>query len=234
MGSQGWYDIGLNVDANGVVYADGVSYGSDILRSTNLGVTWNDITVISGVEPHTDHHAIVFDSSNRMLDGNDGGIWRYDSTVPSWTDLNGNLNTIQLEGIGLHPTSETTVVGGSQDNGTELYSNNTVWSQVDGGDGGFAQFSQTNPSYCYAVHPVDSFGSAGFFRVSSSSCASGTFVPETTGFVNANSDFYPPFVVDPTNGSHLLIGLDRVYETTNAGALWTRSALPDRMGSITS
>jgi hypothetical protein len=230
MGSQGWYDIGLNVDANGVVYADGVSYGSDILRSTNLGVTWNDITVISGVEPHTDHHAIVFDSSNRMLDGNDGGIWRYDSTVPSWTDLNGNLNTIQLEGIGLHPTSETTVVGGSQDNGTELYSNNTVWSQVDGGDGGFAQFSQTNPSYCYAVHTVDSFGSAGFFRVSSSSCASGTFVPETTGFVNANSDFYPPFVVDPTNGSHLLIGLDRVYETTNAGALWTPISTPGSNG----
>jgi len=126
-----------------------VSYGSNILRSTNEGSTWTDITVISNVSPHTDHHAIVFDSSNRMLIGNDGGIWRYDSTVPSWTDLNGNLDTIQFQGIGLHPTSSTTVVGGSQDNGTELYTANPDWALTDGGDGGFAQFSQTNGSDCY-------------------------------------------------------------------------------------
>jgi len=228
MGSQGWYDIGFNVDSAGVVYAAGVSYGSNILRSTNFGVTWNDITVISGVEPHTDHHAIVFDSSNRMLLGNDGGIWRYDSTVPSWTDLNGNLNTIQFEGIGLHPTSATTVVGGSQDNGTELYSNNTVWTQTDGGDGGIAQFSQTSPSRCYDIHPVESFGPTEFFRRSDDGCQ--TWTPETSGFVNTFSDFYPPFVVDPTNGNHLLVGLDRVYETTNGATAWTAISTPGSNG----
>ena len=228
MGSQGWYDIGLNVDSNGVVYAAGVSYGSNILRSTNLGVTWSDITDINGVEPHTDHHAIVFDSTNRMLLGNDGGIWRYDSTIPSWTDLNGNLNTIQFQGIGLHPTSATSVVGGSQDNGTELYSNNTVWTQTDGGDGGFAQFSQTSPSRCYAVHPTGSFGPADFFRRSDDGCQ--TWTSETSGFVNTNSDFYPPFVVDPTNGDHLLIGLDRVYETTDGATSWTAVSTPESNG----
>jgi len=228
MGSQGWYDIGLNVDANGVVYAAGVSYGSNILRSTNLGVTWNDITVISGVEPHTDHHAIVFDSSNRMLLGNDGGIWRYDSTIPSWTDFNGNLNTIQFYGIGLHPTSATTVVGGSQDNGTELYSNNTVWTETDGGDGAFSQFSQTNGSRCYADHPTGSFGTADFFRRSDDGCQ--TWTSETSGFVNANSDWTPPFVVDPTNGNHLLIGLDRVYESTNGATAWTAISTPGSNG----
>ncbi|HEV2324408.1 MAG TPA: hypothetical protein VGS10_10715, partial [Terracidiphilus sp.] len=228
LGSQGWYDIALNVDANGVVYAAGVSYGSNILRSTNLGVNWSDITVINGVQPHTDHHAIVFDSSNRMLIGNDGGLWRYDSTVPSWTDLNGNLNTIQFEGIGLDPSLETTVIGGSQDNGTELYSNNTVWSEVDGGDGGFAQISQTMDSRCYAVHPVGSFGAVDFFRRSDDGCQSWT--SETSGFVNANSDFYPPFVVDHTNGDHLLIGLDRVYESTNAATSWTAISAPGSNG----
>jgi hypothetical protein len=187
-----------------------------------------DITVINGVEPHTDHYAIVFDSSKRMLLGNDGGIWRYDSTVPSWTDLNGNLNTIQFEGIGLHPTSATTVVGGSQDNGTELYSNNTVWTETDGGDGGIAQFSQTSPSRCYAVHPTDSFGPTDFFRRSDDGCQ--TWTSETSGFVNANSDFYPPFVVDPTNGNHLLIGLDRVYETTNGATAWTAISTPGSNG----
>ena len=229
LGSQGWYDIGLGVDATGVVYAAGVSYGSNILRSTNLGVTWNDITVINNVSPHTDHHAIVFDSSNRMLIGNDGGIWRYDSTVPSWTDLNGNLDTIQFQGIGLHPTSATTVVGGSQDNGTELYTANPDWALTDGGDGGFAQFSQTNGSDCYSVHPVGSFGSADFFQSATDGCA-GMWTAATTGFVNTNANFYPPFIVDPTNGNHLLIGLDRVYETTTAASSWTPISTPETNG----
>ena len=229
MGSQGWYDIGLGVDANGVVYAAGVSYGSNILRSTNLGVTWSDITVINNVSPHTDHHAIVFDSSNRMLIGNDGGIWRYDSTVPSWTDLNGNLDTIQFQGIGLHPTSATTVVGGSQDNGTELYTANPDWAETDGGDGGFAQFSQTNGSDCYSVHPVGSFGATAFFQSSTDGCA-GTWTDATTGFVNTNANFYPPFIVDRTNGNHLLIGLDRVYETTNGASSWTAISTPGSNG----
>jgi hypothetical protein len=229
LGSQGWYDIGLGVDGAGVVYAAGVSYGSNILRSTNLGVTWNDITVINNVSPHTDHHAITFDSSNRMLIGNDGGIWRYDSTVPSWTDLNGNLDTIQFQGIGLHPTSSTTVVGGSQDNGTELYTANPDWALTDGGDGGFAQFSQTNGSDCYSVHPVGSFGSAAFFQTSTDGCA-GTWADATTGFVNTNANFYPPFIVDPTNGNHLLIGLDRVYETTTAASSWTPISTPETNG----
>ena len=229
LGSQGWYDIGLGVDATGVVYAAGVSYGSNILRSTNLGVSWNDITVINNVSPHTDHHAIVFDSSNRMLIGNDGGIWRYDSTVPSWTDLNGNLDTIQFQGIGLHPTSATTVVGGSQDNGTELYTANPDWALTDGGDGGFAQFSQTNGSDCYSVHPVGSFGSADFFQSATDGCA-GMWTAATTGFVNTNANFYPPFIVDPTNGNHLLIGLDRVYETTTAASSWTPISTPETNG----
>jgi photosystem II stability/assembly factor-like uncharacterized protein len=229
VGSAGWYDMVINVDSQGVLYAAGVSYGTNILRSTNLGVTWSDITVINNNSPHTDHHAIVFDSGNRMLLGNDGGIWRYDSTVPSWTDLNGNLNTIQFQAIGLHPTSTTTVVGGAQDNGTQLYTNNTVWASTDGGDSGISQFSQTNPSTCYSIHPVASFGVSNFFQVSSAGCT-GSWTAGTTGFLNANANFYPPYVVDRTNGNHLIVGLDQVYESTNAAGNWTSISTPGSNG----
>lgn len=235
LGGQGWYDIALNVDANGVVYAAGVENysagGADnIIRSTNLGVTWSDISIVGGVEPHTDCHAIAFDSSNRMLVGNDGGIYRYDSTVPSWTDLNSNLNTIQLEGIGLHPTSTGMVVGGSQDNGTEVYSNSLEWSETAGGDGGLAQISQTDPSTCYAIHPVGSFGASAFFQESNGNCAAGTWSAATSGFVNANANFYPPFMVDPTNGNHLTVGLDRDYESTDDAAAWSAISTPGSAG----
>ena len=234
-GGQGWYDIAVNVDANGVVYCAGVeNYGGggtqNIIRSVNLGVNWSDISIVGGVQPHTDSHAIAFDSTNRMLIGNDGGIWRYDSTVPNWTDLNSNLNTIQFTGVGLHPSSVGTVVGGSQDNGTELYSGSLTWTETDGGDGGYAQISPTQASRCYAIHPVGSFGPSAFFRRSDSGCAAGTWMSEASGFVNTNSNFYPPFTLDRTNGDHLLIGLDRVYESTSAAAVWTAISAPGSNG----
>jgi hypothetical protein len=231
---QGFYDIAIGVDPvnSANVYAAGVvTYSSNtlaVIESMTSGASWTDITAVGGIEPHTDNHAITFDSSSRMLLGNDGGIWRYDPTVPSWTNLNGNLNTIQFTGVGLHPSSTSTIVGGSQDNGTESSTGSLVWSMIDGGDGGFAQISQTIATRWYHVAPVGSFGPTHFFRRSDNSGAS--WMDKTSDFVNTNSIFYPPFTVDPTNGDHLFIGLDRVYESTTAADGWFPISTPGSGG----
>jgi hypothetical protein len=234
LGGQGWYDIAVNVDAAGNVYCAGVENysagGADnVITSSNLGVTWTDISIVGGFEPHTDSHAIAFDSSNHMFLGSDGGIFRYNPTGPSWTDLNSDLNTIQFTGIGLHPTSLDTVVGGSQDNGTELYSDSLVWNEVDGGDGGFAQIAPTDSTRCYAIHPVGSFGPADFFRRSDDGCSSWYSVSSGLTF-NSDGDFYPPFVVDPTNADHVLLGMDYLNETTDGGSTWTAIGIPGTNG----
>ncbi|HKF50528.1 MAG TPA: MBG domain-containing protein [Terracidiphilus sp.] len=231
---QGWYDIAVNVDANGIVYCAGVeNYGSvpeglqAIITSSDLGAHWTDISIVNSVAPHTDNHAIAFDSNNRMIDGNDGGIFRYDpASGGSWTDLNSNLNTIQFQGIGLHPTAIGTVIGGSQDNGTELYSDNPIWVQVQGGDGGLANISQTNPARCYAEY----FGVS--LTRSDDNCAAGSFNDITTGIAVAPklaaeiNDFYVPYTVDPTNGDHVLYGTDFVNDTTNGGDAWSQIGSP--------
>src|SRR5205085_1695631 len=36
----------------------------------------------------------------------------------------------------------------------------------------------------------------------------------------------PPYVIDPANDQRLLLGTDRVYETTNKGATWTAISKP--------
>lgn len=228
---QGWYDIAVNVDSTGVVYCAGVENysagGADlIIQSKDLGADWTDISIENGFEPHTDSHALAFDSSNRVLMGSGGGVFRFDPVNPGWTSLNSNLNTIQFTGIGLHPTAIGTVVGGSQDNGTELESNDAVWTEVDGGDGGFAQFSQTDSSTCYAVHPIDSLQASSFFRVSNGGCASGTWNDDATGISQSTANFYPPFVVDSTDGHHVLLGTDYVNETTNGGSTWSPIGSP--------
>jgi len=206
-----------------IVYAAGSAGTNSILRSINSGVSWTDIHIGGSPNfssPHVDHHASTFDAMGRLLIGTDGGIWRLDNpTTPAWSDLNGNLSTIQFTGIGLHPTNPNIVVGGSQDNGTEIYTGNVIWLETDGGDGGYAKFSSTNGARVYHQIPNGSAGSA-FFRRSDDT--GNTWITRTSSIsadVNVQN-FYAPFSVDPGNGDRVLYGTNRVWETTNGGDSW--------------
>src|SRR6266487_2591488 len=229
MGGQGWYDTTLLVDptSSAIVYAAGQANANSMLRSTDSGATWTDISHTGvAVQPHVDHHGVDFDANGKLLDGDDGGIYRLnDPTVVSWANLNGDLNTIQFQGIGLHPTNPNIVIGGSQDNGTELYTGALLWTETDGGDGGLARFSLTNGSRVYHQAPVQSFGNGNFFRRSTDTGV--TWITRTTGMSGDNTqNFYAPFSVDPGNGDRVLYGATHVWETTNAGELWTAIATP--------
>jgi photosystem II stability/assembly factor-like uncharacterized protein len=234
MGGQGWYDQYIAVDPStaSTVYVAGAAANS-ILRSTDSGVNWTDISggaAPTFTSPHVDHHGVAFDANGKLLDGNDGGIYRLDNpATPLWSDLNGNLETIQFTGIGLHPTNPAIAIGGSQDNGTEIYSGSLTWTETDGGDGGYAKFSSCNGNRVYHQIPVASFGT-NFFRRSDDGGV--TWTTKTSGIdtdVN-NQNFYAPFVVDPVNGDRVLYGTNRVWETTNAGDTWTNISDVDTAG----
>jgi photosystem II stability/assembly factor-like uncharacterized protein len=243
MGGQGWYDTTLIVDpsSSAIVYAAGAADGNSVLRSTNSGVNWSDISSGAGGQgPHADHHAAAFDASGNFLDGDDGGIYRYVAGTNTWTQLNGSaafLNTIQFTGIGLHPSNINIALGGSQDNGTEQYTGTLSWTLVEGGDGGLVKFSNSNTSRVYHQAPVDSFGSANFFRRSDSGGGNGTWVGKVNGITDNTGNtqnFYAPFVVYPANGDHVLFGAQHLWESTNAGDNWSALGAPfaDNIDSI--
>jgi photosystem II stability/assembly factor-like uncharacterized protein len=228
LGGQGWYDTTLIVDPSNaaIVYAGGAAGSNSLIRSTNSGVNWTDIKQSAASPfdgPHVDHHASTFDANGNYLDGDDGGVYLLDTFSPvHWTHLNGNLNTIQFQGIALHPTDATIAFGGSQDNGTSKYSGTLGWTLVEGGDGGFVKFSQTNTNRIYHQAPVLSFGPSAFFRRSDNGGI--TWASKVSGITD-NSDslqnFYSPFVVDPGSGDRVLYGARHVWETTNGGDSWT-------------
>ena len=239
MGGQGWYDqwVIVNPTNPANVYVGGsAGDSSPVLESTNSGVTWSEIGSSSsgngGNGPHADHHAAAFTADGKLLDGNDGGIWRLDNpstTSIKWTDLNSALSTIQFQSIALNPTDPTIALGGSQDNGTERYTGSLGWTLTDGGDGGEVAFSQQDPSIAYHVAPIASFGPTNYFRKSTDggktwgSYANG--LPSSgnseEGGPSQNTNFYAPFSVDPNNGSRLILGSSDLYISTDAAVTWT-------------
>src|SRR3954451_14883819 len=234
-GTQGWYDTAIIVsptDPN-VVFLDGSAGTNSMLRSTNGGASWADFHS-GGNSPHVDHHAFAFDASGRLLDGDDGGIWRLatPATSTTWVNLNSNLNTIQFVGIAQHPSNINVAFGGSQDNGTERFNDNINWTEVDGGDGGDVNISPNNNNRVYHVAPVASFGSSSWFRRSDNGGTS--WLSKVTGITSsASAAFYSPFVIDPNSfagNDRLLLGTNQVYESTNNADTWTAISTPGLNG----
>jgi hypothetical protein len=158
-GTQAFYDLVVAVDptdaTGNTFFASGQAGGNSFLRVvvTPGSPPSTAVTDISGGSnpPHADHHVMAFDSNNRLLDGDDGGIWRLDSTSPgvAWTNLNGNLGITEFVGVALDPVSAAIAYGGSQDNGSEKYTGVPAWTAIAGGDGGFVRVDQSNNMNVY-------------------------------------------------------------------------------------
>ena len=257
LGGQGWYDDALVVSPTNpnVVFAGGqVNYGAQtydqliaLVGSTDGGATFHDSSVGEKyLGPHTDLHALTFThDGSRLLDGNDGGLWRLENPnnpnpIPvqfsdidnngsniQWTDLNTNLDTIQFTGIALHPTDPKTAYGGSQDNGTEMTTGDLPWTAIRGGDGGFTRVDQSHPQTIYHEY----YG----ISLERSDDGGMTWNGATTG-INPNDPqppdgsnpaaFYVPYKLDPANQSRVIYGTDHVYESLDKADNFTAIGTP--------
>jgi hypothetical protein len=118
--------------------------------------------------------------------------------------VNDGLNTAQLYGVAVNSGQPSTVLGGLQDNGTELYTGSLGWTQTDTGDAAIVQFSPVDQTYAY--HTYASYGST-----------KPTFLYSTNGgssspWTNISSDWqaklgsdttiaFPPIAASPTTST---------------------------------
>lgn len=165
---QAFYDLIVQVDPNNpnTVYIGGI----DILKSTDGGATWTQVTQWAGkctTLPiiHADQHNIQFlpGSSTEMIAANDGGIYYSDNGGASWAtstqpNLNGaNQTTISQKNIGynitqlyacaIHPTIQNYFLVGTQDNGSQRLTGAGISSGIEasvGGDGGYSHIDQVD------------------------------------------------------------------------------------------
>ena len=217
---QCWFDNVLAVSPtnSNVVFAAGKV---PVYQSLDGGSTWTDVSTTGTVSVHSDTHALTFSADGSLLYvGDDGGTWV--GSTPStaglnWTALNSTLAITQFyKGLSISPTSVSTAIGGTQDNGTQLYSGSTIWEQVICGDGGATAINPSQPNDIFAE--CVSNGGATIYE----STSGGAVTTFTQVFTTADRAYFgETLVIDPSNTQVMYFGSYRVYQSTDGGQTWS-------------
>jgi hypothetical protein len=240
LGNQGYYDNIVWVDpTNSNILVVG---GIDLWRSLDGGNTLERISYWTNApaSAHADHHAIVAHpgyngSTNRtVFFGNDGGVYKTTDVwsvgnnpnlTYGWQELNNQLGITQFYGAAGNLASGV-IVGGTQDNGTLRYTNNTEnWTTTYGGDGGFSAADQTNPNYFYGeyvylnIHRSTDAGVSASY-ISGYHWNGADWVWKNAPYLipdakNSEALFIAPFVLDPNNSNRLLAGGLSLWRTND-------------------
>jgi photosystem II stability/assembly factor-like uncharacterized protein len=216
--SQGWYD---NVLAVHPVNPDVVFVGGiDIYKTLNGGTNWTRRTAWDAAESainyvHADQHAFAFHPNDpeTVFAGCDGGIFRSTNGGTAWTARVGDLCTYQFYAMGQALQDSNLLMGGCQDNGSNLYTGaDDTWDHVFGGDGGYCVIDYTNPNKIYAEWQ---FGNM------VKSADGGSSWADFTAGITEDGAWVTPFLIHPTNPLTFYSATKYVYRTTN-GHFWTK------------
>jgi len=207
---QGDYNLAIQSDPSNpsTVYEALVG----IYKSTDSGGSWKFI----GNGSHSDFHAIAFTGAS-LYTVNDGGIFVSNDGGNTWSgSLNTQLNTMQFQGAAAAPVGTTLVVGGTQDNGSNVYTGSLVWTQLMAGDGGISAIARTKPSiafgeYQFEVSEKDSDHLSRFEVGKPAKTISPPYTKEDRG------QFYTPLILDPNNDDRLLVATNRIWESCRIG-----------------
>ena len=207
--SYGWYLSVVTVQPTNpdVVFMGGL----DLYRSDNAGASWVNVG-----PPHVDQHAAEWDAAGRLVAGNDGGVHRSANLGNLWTALNTGLGLIQFyAGISTHPTNDDYILGGTQDNGSNIRDEDSQeWIQVYGGDGGWTQINPATPTTLF----VEYQGTGNLYR---SLNGGSSFSWSGSGITTTDRNcFLPPYVIDHTNPTRMYYCTHKVYRSTNGGSSW--------------
>ena len=205
----GWYFGQIRVDPTDPdkVFVMGVN----LFRTDDGGNSWNDL---SSWEIHVDHHAMFFDEgNNRIIEGNDGGLYLSENSGNSWTKIN-NLPLTQFYAIDIDFNFPERLYGGTQDNNTirTLTGGNSDWEPILGGDGMYTLVDYTDPFTIYAeyqwgnLHRSDDGGSNMNYIAG----------PMSGDRVNWSA----PLAMHPESHQILYFGTYRVWKTTDKGDSW--------------
>ena len=237
-GGQGNYDLCIAVAPNNAnsIFVGGVN----LWNSPDGGGTWNQIanwqTVSSNptlAHVHADHHGLTF-NNNTLVVANDGGVFTTDDGE-TFTNITTGLVNGQIYSMGLAQDTLGIASWGLQDNATQLQIENDITTFPGGGDGFETEVwgrSSHNDDVNNGVNSDDTFlayhsTQRGRFQRATNGwgwCDDNDIArtqiaaPDgTAGTVNEKGEWQTPFLVDPNDPAHILIGKTKIYESMDYG-----------------
>ena len=144
--NQEFYDMVVRGDPSG--FANTVLLGlTGIYRSTDRGTKWTFI----GTGIHGDFHDLAIIPEG-IFAANDGGLFLSPNDGIAWdSSPNDQLSITQFQSVAL-PPSGTGMIGGTQDNGTNVFTAGLGWEHGDDGDGGYTAIDPSSPNIVFAEH----------------------------------------------------------------------------------
>ena len=205
----------------------------DFSYSKDGGLSWSN-TVIGGVVPHADHHALWInpDNTDMLYLGTDGGVYLSLNKGVSWQFLN-SLPVGQFYHVAADNEPVYNVYGGLQDNGSWMAANSSAggvssadWFDLNGGDGFWVQPSPVNSKIIFAESQG---GNAN--RIDLNTGLSFSIKPQkVAGEEEHRFNWSTPIVTGPsakkqTNGKpmyNLYMANQYLYRSNDDGRNWTR------------
>ncbi|SNT35663.1 Por secretion system C-terminal sorting domain-containing protein [Ekhidna lutea] len=246
LNTQGSYNMMIKVhpeDQNTVFIG-----GTNLYRSTDGFRTKGNIKWIGGYDPgggsgiypnhHPDQHDLLFlpSNPNTALSASDGGlIQSNDITADSvfWQSRNNGFITSQFFTITQsRQANDPTIIGGMQDNGTDITGGGKIWQGVLGGDGAYAAttkddllwFTSFQRGQTLRLTLNEDFKISSFGRV------------DPGGLVASSGSIYlfvNPFVLDPINQNRMFCaGGNHLYYHPNVSQIPGGSQIPNSTGWI--
>lgn len=213
LGNQGWYDTTIVVHPTNpdIVVAGGVWY----VLTTDGGETWINKNPYEGGAglPHVDVHDLQY-QGDVLWTGNDGGVWMSENDGVSWTGRNDGVVTRQYYGMDIDPVNRERVLGGTQDNGTNLRrdAGDDTFDEVLGGDGFECAINPMMPDIMY--------GTIYYTSIYRTNPLSGSFRGISPDFSPEDAPFITPLILHPNNPNVVLTGAERLWRSDNGGDSW--------------
>jgi len=242
-GAFGWKFTDIRVDprTSDHVYI----LGNRGFESFDGGATWRRLGDrilrlhdTDGRALHLDHHELVIDPANpdRLLLGNDGGLFMSYDAGASWLQLN-TIPVTQMYFVGTDNRSPYRIFAGTQDNAAIYGPSNASlddavpdpWRSVyldrwTGGDSYVTLPDPTDDRFVYYEHQN---GALMRMDITGASVLSGGPSSENLrprgapGAPPVRFSWHTPFFISPHNPRTLYIGGNQVLKTTDRGATWT-------------
>ena len=247
-GAYGWKFTDIRVDPRDAQHL--YILGNHAMESRDGGATWQRIGDrilrlhdTEGRALHLDHHEMVIDPANpdRVLLGNDGGLFLSYDAGASWLHLN-NIPVTQMYFVATDDRSPYRIYAGTQDNAA-LYGPSDAslddavpdpWRSVyldrwTGGDSYVTLPDPTDDRFIYYEHQngammrMDITGSS----ILSGGPSSQNIRPRLPrGSAPLRFSWYTPFFISPHDPRTLYVGGDRVLKSIDRGTTW-RAVSPE-------